>query len=291
MNEIVTATIITISSVGIVSAIILYWASQKFKVFEDPRIDQVEESLPASNCGGCGYAGCRNFAEACVNSESLDKLFCPVGGNETMKKVADILGRTSTEKVKKIAVLRCNGSPANRNRTNIYDGAQNCTIVSNLYSGDTDCQYGCLGLGECVEVCNFEAIFMNPVTLLPEIIDDKCTACNKCVEVCPKNLLELRPLGPKGKRIYVSCLNEDKGAPAKKACVVACIGCGKCVKVCPHDAIVINNFLAYIDPIACKLCRKCVTECPTNSILELNFPARKISVPKEKSEAETSVEQ
>lgn len=275
MNEIILATIITVSSVGVVASIILYWASQKFKVFEDPRIDEVEDSLPASNCGGCGYPGCRNFAEACVNSESLDKLYCPVGGNDTMNKVAEILGQTSTQKIKQIAVLKCSGSPSHRNKINVYDGAENCTIVSNLYSGETGCSYGCLGLGECVEVCNFDAIFMNPVTLLPEVVEDKCTACNACIEVCPKNLLELRPVGPKSKRIYVSCVNADKGGTAKKACMVACIGCNKCLKVCPHEAITINSFLAYIDPVACKLCRKCIPECPTNAIHELNFPPRK----------------
>lgn len=275
MDEVILATIVTVSSVGLLAAIILYWASQKFKVFEDPRIDEVEEILPAANCGGCGYAGCRNFAEACVKEESLDNLFCPVGGNDTMKAVANVLGRTATEKDRLIAVIRCSGSPANREKTNNYDGALNCTIQASLYSGDTGCQYGCLGLGECVEVCNFDAIHMNPVTMLPEVTEDNCTACNACVEVCPKDIIELRPAGKKSRRIYVSCINEDKGGTAKKACNVACIGCSKCFKVCPHEAITMNNFLAYIDPLACKLCRKCVEVCPTDAIHELNFPARK----------------
>jgi len=273
-NEVIIATIITISSIGILAAVILYWASQKFKVIEDPRIDEVDEALPAANCGGCGYAGCRNFAEACVK-DGIDDLFCPVGGNETMQAVAKVLGLTASDKEREIAVIKCSGSLANRARTNAYDGAENCTIVSSLYSGETGCQYGCLGLGECVEVCNFDAIHMNPITNLPEVTEDNCTGCNACVVICPKDIIELRPIGKKSRKIYVSCINEDKGGAAKKACAVACIGCSKCFKVCPFEAITMNNFLAYIDPVACKLCRKCVDVCPTNAIHELNFPPRK----------------
>lgn len=275
MSEIIIATIITVSSVGIVAAVILYWASQKFKVFEDPRIDEVDEVLPAANCGGCGYPGCRNFAEACVKADTLDDLNCPVGGNDTMKAVAEVLGKEVTAKEKMIAVLRCHGSPTFRPRVNEYDGAGNCTVVSKLYAGDTDCQYGCLGHGDCVEVCDFDAIHINPISLLPEVTEANCTACNACIEACPKDLLELRPAGKKGRRVYVSCMNQDKGGAAKKACKVACIGCKRCEKVCPHDAIKTENFLAYIDPFACKLCRKCIVECPTDAIHETNFPPRK----------------
>lgn len=286
MNEVVTATIITISAVGLLAAVILYWASQKFKVFEDPRINEVEGELPAANCGGCGFPGCRNFAEACVKSDDLDNLFCPVGGNETMAKVAKVLGREVQEKDKQVAVIKCNGAPQFRKKTTDYDGAANCTIVANLYSGDTACQYGCIGLGECVDACNFDAMYMDPETQLPVVLEDKCTSCGACVEVCPKDIIELRPVGKKSRRIFVSCISQDKGGPAKKACSVACIGCSLCFKECKYDAIKIENFLSYIDPIKCVLCRKCVSVCPTDSIWEVNLPARKIKLA-EKPETET----
>lgn len=271
----VLITIISLSVIGALAAMILYFVAQRFKVYEDPRIDQVEEVLPGANCGGCGFPGCRGFAEACVKADQLDELFCPVGGNDCMKTVAEVLGKKAVEKEPEVAVIRCSGSPANRVRTNLYDGASSCAIADSLYSGDTGCSFGCLGMGDCVEACDFDAIHMNPDTLLPEVIDDKCTACGACVTACPKDIIELRKKNRKDRKIFVSCINQDKGGIAKKACSVACIGCKACQKVCPHDAITVENFLAYIDPIACKLCRKCVEVCPTNSILEINFPPRK----------------
>jgi len=274
-NEIIIATIATISSVGVVAAVILYWASQKFKVFEDPRIEEVNDVLPAANCGGCGFPGCGNFADACVKADSLDDLYCPVGGNDCMTAVADVLGKTVIEKDRQVAVVRCSGAPKFRPRITQYDGADNCTVAANLFGGETGCTNGCLGLGECVDACEFNAIHMNPITGLPEVTEANCTGCNGCIVACPKDIIELRPVGKKSKRIYVSCINTDKGGSAKKACSVACIGCSKCLKVCPHDAIEVKSFLAYIDPIACKLCRKCIVECPTDAIHELNFPPRR----------------
>jgi len=275
MNEVVIATIITVSSVGIIAAIILYWASQKFKVFEDPRIDEVEDALPAANCGGCGFPGCRNFAEACVKADDLDDLNCPVGGNDTMMAVAKVLGKEASEKEKMVAVVRCNGAPQFRKKTTEFDSAANCTIQHNLYAGETGCQYGCLGLGECVDACNFDAMYMDPETELPVIVEDMCTACGACVEACPKDIIELRPAGKKSRRIFVSCVSQEKGGPAKKACSVACIGCSLCFKECKYDAITIENFLSYIDPVKCVLCRKCVGVCPTDAIWEVNLPVRK----------------
>ena len=274
MNLIILA-VISLGTIGAVSAIVLYFVTRAFHVEEDPRIEKIQEVLPAANCGGCGYPGCAGFADACVKTENLDELLCPVGGAETMKKVAEILGKTVQGKDPLIAVVRCNGSCENRPRTNLYEGARSCAVSSLLCSGDTDCSYGCLGHGDCVTVCPFDAIHINPTTLLPEVDEEKCTACGNCVKACPKILIQLRKKGPKSRRIYVSCMNKEKGAIAKKACNTACIACSKCQKVCTFDAITIQDNLAYIDDNKCRICRKCVDECPTTSIIELNFPPRK----------------
>lgn len=273
-------TIATLSGLGIAAAVVLYFVAQKFKVYEDPRIDEVEEALPAANCGGCGFAGCRNFAEACVKSENFDGLYCPVGGNDLMADVAKILGRDAVAQDPQVAVLLCNGTCDNRPKTSVYDGATTCAITSSVYGGDTGCSFGCLGHGDCVDVCNFDALHMDPVTGLPVVDDEKCTACGACVKACPKDIFELRKRAKKDRKIYVACKNEDKGGVAKKSCSAACIGCSKCFKVCPFEAITMSNNLAYIDADKCKLCRKCVVECPTNAIIEIGFPARKEKVEK-----------
>ncbi|MDD4646501.1 MAG: 4Fe-4S binding protein, partial [Bacteroidales bacterium] len=175
-----------------------------------------------------------------------------------------------------VAVVRCSGSPDHRTRTARYDSAETCEIANSLYSGDTGCAFGCLGLGDCFKACAYDAIRMNPETNLPEVIDEKCISCGACVKACPKKIIELQKKNKKDRKIYVSCVNHDKGAVAKKACSVACIACGACVKACQFDAVTVENFLAHIDPDKCTLCRKCAAACPTGSILEINFPPRKV---------------
>jgi len=275
MFDVYINTVLVLIGIGAFSAIMLAFVAKYFNVIEDPRIDEIEKILPGANCGGCGYPGCRNFAENIVKADNFESLFCPVGGNESMKKAASIMGKVATEKAPLVAVVRCSGSYENRPKTNIYDGVVSCKMASALYLGDTECPNGCLGCGDCVVVCKFDAIHMDKVTGLPIVDDSKCTACGACVKACPRNIIELRKKWPKDRKIFVSCMNKEKGGIAKKYCKVACTGCTKCFKACPHEAIKIENNLAFIDSNKCKLCRKCVLECPTSAILEVNFPARK----------------
>jgi len=274
MSGVLGFTVLTLCVIGILAAVVLYFVAQKFKVYEDPRIDAVEGMLPGANCGGCGYPGCRGLADALVKNDDISNLYCSVGGAETMQKIAAYLGKTATEREPEVAVVRCSGSCDKRPRTNIFDGAPSCAVEAALYGGETACSHGCLGKGDCVAACRFGALSIDPATGLPVVDEALCTACGACVAACPKHIIELRKKGIKGRRVYVSCVNRDKGAIARKACAVACIGCGKCVRTCPFDAITLSDNLAYIDADKCKLCRKCVAECPQGSILAINFPPR-----------------
>jgi len=269
-----------LSSIGISSAAVLYVVSRRFSVYEDPKIDEVNDVLPAANCGGCGSPGCRAFAEKLVSADDISDLFCPVGGNDVMKQVAGILGKEVTEKDPTVAVLRCQGACDVRPKTTEYQGPRSCAISALVYGGETDCQYGCLGDGDCVAVCDFDAMYMDESTGLPVIITDKCTSCGACVKACPRDIIEMRPRNKRDLKVFVGCLNQDKGGIARKACSVACIGCSKCADVCPKDAVIMDGTLAYIDPEVCTLCRKCVEVCPTHSIIETNFPPKKVKVAK-----------
>ena len=259
MTNTIIWTVAILTCLGLLLSLVLFWVASKFKVEEDPRIDEIEKTLPGANCGGCGFAGCRAFADAAVKAGNLDKNYCPVGGSEVMNKVAVILGCEVKESAPMVAVVRCNGSCANRPKIN-------------LYGGDTGCLFGCLGCGDCVAACAFGALSMNPETGLPVVDESKCTACGKCVAACPKRIIELRAKGPRGMRVFVSCTNKDKGPVARKACSAACIGCGLCEKTCTHGAITVADNVAYIDFAKCKLCRECEAVCPTGAIHGVGFP-------------------
>lgn len=283
MTTVIWALVVLVG-IALVASMLLYVVSQRFKVVEDPRIDLVEAALPGANCGACGNPGCRGFADGFVKAEDISTFFCPVGGNTVMEKIAAIVGRAVEAQEPKVAVVRCAGAPANRAEVIRWDGASSCRVSAALFEGPTGCAYGCLGMGDCVSVCEFGALRMDPETHLPVVDEEKCTSCGKCVKICPKHIIELRLRGPRGKRVFVSCVNQAKGGVAMKSCKVACIGCSKCQKACPFEAITIENNLSYIDYKKCKMCRKCVAVCPTKAIWDVNFPIRKVE-PKPKEEA------
>ena len=288
MNFILIAVIV-LGAIGLIAALVLFAASKKFAVYEDPRIAQVCELLPGANCGGCGFAGCGAMADALVkgaDAGSLDGLNCPVGGADVMGQVADLLGMAIANGEPKVAVVRCNGTCDNRPKVTEYVGLRTCAAMHACGAGETACGFGCLGCGDCVEACQFDAIRINAETGIAEVDEEKCVACGACVKACPRQIIELRKKGPKGRRVYVSCVNKDKGAVSMKACKVSCIGCGKCERECPFGAITVGNNCSYIDFNKCRLCRKCERICPTHAIVAVNFPA-----PKPKTETSDTQDQ
>ncbi|WP_027450316.1 Fe-S cluster domain-containing protein [Xylanibacter brevis] len=287
MNSIIIAVVI-LGGIAFVAAIVLFVCSKKFAVFEDPRIARVNELLPGANCGGCGFAGCNAMAEALVKESdkgSIEGISCPVGGAEVMSQVANLLGMTVANGEPQVAVIRCNGTCENRPRISQYVGLRTCAAMNACGAGETACGYGCLGCGDCVNACQFDALHMNKETGLPEVDENKCVTCGACVKACPRHIIELRKKGPKNRRVFVSCVNRDKGAIAMKACKSACIGCGKCAKECQFEAITIEENLSYIDFTKCRLCKKCVAICPTKAIQAVNFPLPKNTEVKKEVEA------
>ena len=194
-----------------------------------------------------------------------------------MEKVAAILGLEAAAAEPKVAVVRCNGSCENRPRTDSVRRSYIRVPSLNATSGgETGCTFGCLGCGDCVEACQFDAIHMNPETGLPEVDEEKCTACGACSKACPRNIIEIRPKGKNNRRVVRDCVSiRTRVLLPTRLVRLACIGCGKCVKVCPFEAITLENNLAYIDPAKCKSCRKCEMECPQGAIHAINFPPRK----------------
>ena len=211
MNFILIAVIV-LGAIGLIAAIVLFAASKKFAVYEDPRIAQVNEVLPGANCGGCGFAGCGGMADALVkgaDAGSIEGLNCPVGGADVMGQVADLLGMAIANGEPKVAVVRCNGTCEHRPKIAEYAGLRTCSAMHACGAGETACGFGCLGCGDCVEACQFDAIHINPETGIAEVDEEKCVACGACVKACPRNIIELRKKGPKGRRVFVSCVNKD----------------------------------------------------------------------------------
>lgn len=274
MSPILTS-ILVLGATGLILGLVLYFVARKFNVEENPEIKQIEELLPGANCGGCGYPGCAGFAQACAKSDSLEGLRCTACEEGVMQRIAEIKGCSVSESVRMVAVVRCNGSCENRPSVNRYDGPRSCAVAALQTGGETGCFYGCLGCGDCVKACDMDAIHMDSETGLPVVDQEKCGGCGSCARSCPRNVLEIRNRNKLDRRVFVACVNKDRGPIAKSACSVACIGCGKCVSACAFDAITLEGNLAYIDPEKCRLCRKCENECPQHSIIAVNFPQRR----------------
>jgi len=275
LHEIIPSisSLLTLTIAGLIFGLILSVAKQKLKVDRDPRIDSVLDALPGANCGACGQPGCAGYATKIVE-DGMEITLCPVGGADSVEKISKIMGiEINADIVPTIARVHCQGGINETTKKFIYEGPKNCTAANELMGGFKTCEFGCLGFGECVEACNFDAIYMGE-NGLPIVIPEKCTGCGKCVEACPRDIISLVP---ENFDVYVMCKNEEKAPIMKKGCSVGCIGCKLCEKACKEvqkaiqvdvepdqvvPAITVNNFLASIDYNLCTNCYKCVEVCP-----------------------------
>lgn len=260
MGIIIAAAVIGIT--GLAIGLLLGVAGEAFKVEVDQKEIDVRAVLPGNNCGGCGFAGCDALAKAIAAKEAPANA-CPVAGPEKAKVIAEIMGSAVEDKEKEIAFVKCAGSCDKASIKYNYYGILDCKKASMLPGrGDKSCAFGCLGLGTCVNVCQFDAIHI--VNGIAVVDKDKCVACGKCIENCPNHLIELVPYSSKH---IVQCSSQDKGMVVKNNCETGCIGCGICVKQCEEGAITVENNIAHIDQSKCTGCGKCAEKCPQKIII------------------------
>ncbi len=263
-----TTAILFLFGLSVALATILAIANSKLKVEEDPRIDVVADMLPGANCGACGLPGCRAFAERVVKGE-IKPTDCPVGGVDTANYIANYLGIDAGAFVKKVARLLCAGGSDVAVEAGEYEGATSCRAAAAVTGGPKACVYGCLGLGDCMDVCTFGAIHMSP-TNLPVVDIEKCTACGDCVEVCPKDLFELMPVN---RHLIVQCKSLLEGDEAQEQCQVACTACGRCAADAPEGLIEMKNNLPVINEDLLNMETEIATlRCPTGAIVWVEGP-------------------
>lgn len=259
-------TVLILGSLSLLFGALLAYAARRFAVQEDPRVEAILDALDGSNCGACGLGGCKAYAESVAAGESAPDL-CVPGGEETARALGEVLGQEidcSTGRC--VAEVACIGSPDVAYEKFEYDGVPDCKFADKYMGGFKACDYGCLGLGTCVESCPFDAITMGD-NKLPRVDEDICTGCGVCVKACPRDIMRIVDYERKGK--VVPCNSRDKGKKTREVCEVGCIGCRACVKVCPQEAIVVENYLAFIDHHKCDDCGACVEKCPRPIIKDI----------------------
>jgi len=263
MTSILSA-VLAMAGLGMVLSIVLGVAAKVFYVYVDPRIESILDILPGANCGGCGYAGCSDYAEAIVLRGESPNL-CVAAGADVTEGVCSIIGKSAELGVRSVARVFCQGSPDKAVSLFNYSGAQDCRAAIVATGGDKACQFGCVGLGTCVRACPFDAIHMADNSL-PVVDQELCTGCGNCVSACPRHIPRLIPINQKTANL---CSSHDGGKVVKQVCSIGCIACGVCKKKCPEGAVELEDKLAVVDPVLCTGQNVCLEKCPTGSMVNL----------------------
>jgi RnfABCDGE-type electron transport complex B subunit len=266
MVRTILVSILSMAGLGLVFASVLAFVHQKLKVKEDPKVEKIEKAFPGLNCGACGFANCRRYAEALAKGE-VSPNECKTGGEDVINRLSGILNVEIEKKPDRVAVVHCGADETKRKRKATYAGIKTCFAAHNTLGGEVLCEYGCLGYGDCKGACPFGAITM--LKGLPVVDKGKCTACGKCVVACPRSLITLEKIDS-GNLTYVACSNPDKGPATRKACSVGCIACGICQKLTGGIFHVENNLalVKYDNAKNIANIEEVINKCPTKCILK-----------------------
>ncbi len=269
MNTIILVAVLTMAGLGTFFALILAFFSKKFAVQDDPRVEEILAILPGVNCGACGVASCHLFAESLL-ANKVPINGCIPGGAEVAEKLSALLGVESEMPEKKVAVVHCGADANVRKLRARYQGVETCSAANMIAGGELACIYGCLGYGDCFDVCPFDAIRM--IDGLPRIDLIKCTGCGKCVIACPRDIISLEPWDGSHPLVTVACNSLDKGKDVRKICPVGCIACKICEKLSPELFKVENNLARFNTPNLKEYdnWEKPLEKCPTNCIVKLS---------------------
>lgn len=261
MNSILI-TAVVIGGMGLICGLALAIAAKFLAVEEDPRIEQAVNLLPGANCGGCGFAGCADYAKSII-VDGAEINLCAPGGAAVLEALSKMMGVTASASEKKVAIVLCGGNSDNAPRKFAYNGVADCSAANAVGGGDKKCSYGCLGYGSCTRACPSGAIEI--ANNLAIVHPDLCIGCSACVKTCPRHIISMVPAH---RNIHVLCSSKDKGPDVKKACSVGCIGCTICTKLADNESIKMNGFLAVVDYTKDLTNEQVIEKCPGKCIVK-----------------------
>lgn len=261
MDVTLVIAIAIMGGMGLFFAGTLAIADRKLRIEEDPKIEKINEVLPNANCGACGNAGCYDFAVKVVEGKAAPN-GCPVGGKDVLDEISGVLGIDGGSTINLKARLLCRGGKKEAAFKEVhYAGPRNCAVQALVSGGEKLCLYGCLGGGDCVAACQFNAMYMDE-NGLPVVIDELCTGCGLCASACPRGIIEMHP---QDRGLFVFCKNQDDPKTSRKVCSVSCIGCQICARKSDGGVIMENN-LAIIDYDKLDIAKIPLDKCSTRAI-------------------------